>query len=115
MHGADTSQPEGKTGSPVAAAAKPVLQTETIDGGNKVAMTLTQKYSCTACHAVDKGIVGPNFMDIAKKHAGETNHLAAKIKPGGSGVWRSIPMPPQALDETGAKTLAAWLASGAGK
>ena len=76
---------------------------------------MTQKHSCNACHALDKKLVGPAFADIAKKHAGRVDYLAAKIKSGGQGVWGPIPMPPQSLPETDAKAIANWLASGAGK
>ena len=62
-----------------------------------------------------KRLVGPSFTDIAKKHAGKADYLAGKIKSGGSGVWGPIPMPAQALSEADAKTIAAWLAAGAGK
>jgi cytochrome c len=78
-------------------------------------MALLAKNSCTACHGVDKKIVGPGFNEIAKKHAGKVDYLAAKIKSGGSGVWGSIPMPPQSLSDDEAKTIATWIASGASK
>ncbi|WP_367915839.1 cytochrome C [Leadbetterella sp. DM7] len=29
---------------------------------------LLQKYTCTACHTVDKRLVGPSFRDIRKKN-----------------------------------------------
>ena len=35
---------------------------------------LLQKYTCTACHTVDKRLVGPSFRDIRKK-----NYKAEKI------------------------------------
>ncbi len=131
QHGADTTRPEAKLGavapSPVtavpAAAQKPApaskpanapkAESSGVDGN--AALAMAQKYSCTACHGVDKKIVGPSFQEIGKKHAGKVDYLAGKIKSGGSGVWGPIPMPAQALGDTDAKTLAAWLAAGAGK
>ena len=59
---------------------------------------LTQKYGCTACHAVDHKIVGPAFHDVAVKYQGDSGaaaHLTQKIRHGGSGVWGAVPMPPQ--------------------
>ncbi len=82
---------------------------------HKAAIALTQKYSCNACHAMDKKLVGPSFSDIAKKQAGKTDYLAGKIKAGGQGVWGPIPMPAQSLPESDAKVIANWLAHGAGK
>ena len=114
QRGADTTRPEAKAGEPVsvavAAPAKPDAS-----AGTKAAMALLQKNNCTACHGVNNKIVGPAFTDVAKKHAGKADYLAGKIKSGGSGVWGAIPMPPQTLSDAEARTIAAWLASGAGK
>lgn len=79
------------------------------------AIALTQKHGCVACHSIDTKLVGPAFVDVAKKHAGKTDYLAGKIVSGGQGVWGDIPMPPQTLPEADAKAIAAWLASGAPK
>lgn len=127
QRGVDTTQPEGKAPAPGAAAApvaqkaaeaapaRPAARAEPAGADNKAALALTQKYSCTACHAIDKKIIGPSFTEIAKKHAGKEDYLAGKVKAGGVGVWGAMPMPPQSLSEAEAKTIAAWLASGAGK
>ncbi len=79
----------------------------------KDVQALAQKNSCTACHAPERKLVGPSWKEIAAKHKGKTDYLAEKIRTGGSGSWGSVPMPPQALSETDARTLAGWLASGA--
>jgi cytochrome c551/c552 len=136
QHGVDTTRPEMKPGeaapapaassAPAAAApaaaqavaaAKPAAAPKAEASGvdNKAALALTQKNNCTACHAVDKKILGPSFQEIAKKHAGKADYLASKIKAGGSGVWGPIPMPAQTLSDAEAKTIAAWLAAGAAK
>jgi len=108
QHGVDTSRPEGQKGVAPAAtiSVAPVVS---------AAMALAQKNNCTACHAVDKKILGPSFVDIAKKHPAKAEYLAGKIKSGGSGVWGSIPMPAQTLTDADAKLIAAWLAAGAGR
>ena len=126
QRGADTSRPEGKPGaaapmanavvvaqaSPAAPATAPAAGA---GGDNKAAAALAQKNNCMVCHGVDKKIVGPSFNDIAKKHAGKVDYLAGKIKSGGTGVWGPIPMPAQTLSDADAKSIATWLASGAGK
>ncbi len=114
--GVDTTRPEGQgarrpTVASVAAAAPAAAPTS----ASKQAMSLAQKYSCTACHGMDKKLVGPSFADIAKKHAGKAEYLSGKIRAGGSGVWGGIPMPAQSLPESEAKVIAAWLAAGAPK
>ena len=114
QHGADTTRPEAKVGAPAPVAAPAAPKVEAPNGA-KAALALLQKNGCTACHGVNNKIVGPAFTDVAKKHAGKADYLAGKIKSGGSGVWGAVPMPPQTLSEAEAKTIAAWLASGAGK
>jgi cytochrome c len=114
QHGADTTRPEAKAGTPPPAAA-PVAPKAEASSAGKAALALLQKNGCTACHGVNNKIVGPAFADVAKKHAGKADYLAGKIKSGGSGIWGAVPMPPQTLSDAEAKTIAAWLASGAGK
>ncbi len=133
QHGVDTTKPEGKAPTPGAAATAavvvaqvaapvkvadaPKVSTPAPTGGadSKAALALLQKNNCVACHGIDKKIVGPSFADIAKKHAGKADYLAAKIKSGGSGVWGPIPMPAQSLPDADAKAIATWLAAGAAK
>ena len=80
-------------------------------------MQLAQKNACTACHAVDKKLVGPAFQEVAKKYQGQpdaVDKLVASIRQGGSGKWGAVPMPAQpALSEADAKTLAQWVLNGA--
>lgn len=114
QRGSDTTKSEGKLGD----AAGPV----TVVGGagaaaspNAAAIKLTQQHACTACHNIEGKLVGPSFVDIAKKYAGKADYLAGKIKAGGVGVWGEIPMPPQTLPEEDTQAMAAWLAAGAAK
>ncbi len=128
QRGVNTLAPESKApvgeGAVVAQAAPPAAAPAAAPAprpaaadnpAHKAAIALTQKHSCNACHAMDKKLVGPSFADIAKKHAGKVDYLATKIKAGGQGVWGPIPMPAQSLPESDAKTIAVWLANGAGK
>lgn len=103
--------------APAAAPATPTKPAAAAPAGhdNAAAIALTKKNNCVACHAMDTKLVGPAFSAIAKKHAGKTDYLAGKIKAGSTGVWGAIPMPPQSLSESDAKTIAAWLAAGGGK
>ncbi len=54
---------------------------------------VAKKNNCTACHAVDKKVVGPAWKAVAEKYKGDVGHLADKIKKGGAGAWGSMPMP----------------------
>jgi len=116
--GADTTQP-APTGlqrtAPAPASVAPAVATPPV-GGAAVAIALTQKYSCTACHGLDSKLVGPSFRDIGKKHATRSDgvdYMAGKIQSGGAGVWGAIPMPPQSIAESDARTIAQWLSRGA--
>jgi len=58
---------------------------------------LLKKNGCTACHAIDKKLIGPAYVDVAAKYKGDAGaaaKLAEKVKKGGSGVWGQVPMPP---------------------
>ena len=74
---------------------------------------LARKYACTACHQIDKKLVGPAFKDIAAKYADgsvDAKQLAARIKAGGSGKWGAIPMPAQAqVQPADLDAIAAWI------
>ena len=71
---------------------------------------LAKKNNCTACHAIDKKVVGPAFGDIAKKYKGDATakaKLATKIIKGGGGVWGAMPMPASPkISQADAETLA---------
>ena len=69
---------------------------------------LATKYNCTACHAVDKKVVGPSFKDVAAKYAGDASaaaKLEKKVKDGGGGVWGAVPMPPNNVPDADLKAL----------
>ena len=62
-------------------------------------LELATKSACTACHAVDKKLVGPSYKDVAAKYKGNAKAeamLIEKVKKGGVGVWGQVPMPPNA-------------------
>jgi len=58
---------------------------------------LLKKHNCTACHQIDKKVVGPAYKEVAKKYKGQKDiavKLAEKVKKGGQGAWGPVPMPP---------------------
>lgn len=58
---------------------------------------LLKKFGCTACHAIDKKLVGPAYVEVAAKYKGDAGapaKLMEKVRKGGSGVWGQVPMPP---------------------
>lgn len=113
--GADTTKPPlaklpGSSGEGLKHAA------DTQSSAKKGPAALFQSENCAACHAPNAKLVGPSIADISKKYEGQSGaveKLMAKVKAGGSGVWGSIPMPPQAqLSDEDRKTLVVWMLSG---
>jgi cytochrome c len=76
-------------------------------------LDLAKAKNCTACHAVDKKLIGPSYKDVAAKYASDKDavaKLSKKVREGGVGAWGQIPMPanPQvSADE--AATLVKWV------
>ncbi len=85
------------------AAALPALANE----------ELAKKNACTACHAIDKKLVGPAYKEVAAKYKGDAKAeamLIDKVKKGGVGVWGQVPMPPNAaVKDEDVKTLVKWI------
>lgn len=77
---------------------------------------LAKKYACVACHNI-KGAksVGPTYVDVAKKYAGQKDaeaKLAEKVKKGGTGVWGQVPMPPNpSVPDADLRALVKWVLS----
>jgi cytochrome c len=76
---------------------------------------LAKKNACTACHAVDKKVVGPAFKEVAAKYRGDKTaeaKLVKKVKEGGVGVWGQVPMPPNsAVSDKDIQALVKWVLS----
>ncbi len=74
---------------------------------------LAKKSGCVGCHAIDKKVVGPGWMDVANKYKSAKTYsfggkdypleegLLMKVSKGGSGNWGTMTMPPQ--DASGKK------------
>jgi cytochrome c len=78
-------------------------------------LALATKNACTACHAIDKKLVGPAYKEVAQKYRGDKTaeaKLIEKVKAGGVGVWGQVPMPPNAhVKDEDLKTLVKWVLS----
>lgn len=74
---------------------------------------LAKKHNCTACHAVDKKMIGPAYQEVAKKFKGQPDaaeKLTKSVKAGSSGTWGPVPMPPNAgVPDADIKTLVDWV------
>jgi cytochrome c len=74
---------------------------------------LAKKSGCTACHSIDKKLVGPAYKEVAAKYRGDKGaeaKLIDKVKKGGVGVWGQVPMPPNShVKDDEIKTLVKWV------
>jgi cytochrome c5 len=97
------------TASP-APAAKPGAPLDLASG-----QAMMQKDGCIACHAIDKKVVGPAYQDVAAKYKGDSGAMAKltqKVKAGGTGVWGTVPMPPNSwVSDSDITALVTWILS----
>ena len=91
------------------AAAGLMLGTPVLADGQ----ALATKHACMACHKVDAKLVGPALKDVAAKYKGDKTaeaKLVKKVKEGGTGVWGTIPMPPNAqVPDADIKAIVQWI------
>ena len=89
---------------------KSISQIQTSDGEK-----LISRLDCVGCHHKSMKILGPSYLDIAKKYDlndKNINYLSTKIIKGGSGVWGNIPMAAHAtLNKADAKSMAKYILS----
>ncbi len=78
-------------------------------------LTMIQHSDCLNCHAVDRKVIGPAFLEIAQRYAGDPealNRAAGRVISGSSKVWGEVPMLPHSQftpDE--AREMVAWIFS----
>lgn len=83
------------------------------------AQQLIRQYACLSCHAIDRKLVGPAYIDIANKYKNNpaaAKQLAQKIRAGSVGIWGQIPMPAHpTIKDDELKIIAAWILANAPK
>ena len=83
---------------PAKAAAKKSAKSDKAPKLDMKAIEAAMKKSdCFACHSVQRKVVGPAYIEIAKKYKDDketVTKLVAKVKGGGQGVWGAVPMTP---------------------
>ena len=74
---------------------------------------LFQTHDCSTCHAIDTKIVGPAYVDVAKKYAGKpgaVEMLVKAVKDGHVGTWGMVPMPAHPnMPVSQIKTIVEWI------
>lgn len=85
------------TSSTPAPAASVSLEDKYKDNPVFIAGSAKAKESgCTACHMVERKIVGPSYADVAAKYENNAENIAtltAHVINGNVGVWGEVPMP----------------------
>jgi cytochrome c len=82
---------------------------------DKTASALMSKAQCTACHNVERKLVGPSFKQVAQKRKDEKDAVAVivkKVREGGTGAYGQIPMPPNPknkISDADLNKLAEWI------
>ncbi|GLU34024.1 c-type cytochrome [Trinickia caryophylli] len=93
-------------------ASSVALAGETPDG-----FVIARNNACLGCHAVDRKLVGPSFLQVAAKYKGDPQgeaKLVKKVKEGGAGVWGVIPMPAHPrMNDNDVKSVVDWVLAGA--
>ena len=83
------------------------------------ANAIMTKGACTACHQVDKKVLGPGYKEVSAKYKGNAKAKAGellmqKVRNGGMGTWGAIPMPPnpkEKISDDDLKSLVGWILS----
>lgn len=87
---------ESKEGETAATPAEaPAVEDVTQNPDYKAGLALIGKSDCLTCHKTTEKVVGPAYVDVAKKYAGVDTaiaYLSHKIIAGGTGVWGTVPM-----------------------
>ena len=82
-------------------------------GGGDPVQKLLNANACSACHLLDKRVVGPSFREVAAKFTGDVDaaaKLLKKVREGGAGNWGSVPMPPNSqVSDADLRTMVAWI------
>lgn len=95
--GGSSSSTETSTSTPPPAAAPVSLEEKYKDDPVFVSGSAKAKEAgCTACHMIQRKIVGPSYADVAAKYENTDENVAmltAHVINGNVGVWGEVPMP----------------------
>ena len=70
-----------------------------LSSGVNASEELSIRYACVACHELDIPRVGPPFVAVAARYSSGGDEarevLVNRILEGSTGLWGTMPMPPQ--------------------
>lgn len=112
--GANNQNDAGPATSTDTAATAPTTS-GTPEVANQKGLELIGANDCMTCHAIDKKVIGPAYIEVAKKYDNTeavVDTLVSKIKHGGKGNWGEIAMTPHPdLPEADAKEMVKYILS----
>lgn len=95
--GGSNSSTETSTSTPPPAAAPVSLEEKYKDNPVFIEGSAKAKEAgCTACHMIQRKIVGPSYADVAAKYDNNEENvelLTSHVINGNVGVWGEVPMP----------------------
>lgn len=96
--GSSSTTTETTTATPPATTAPVSLEDKYKDDPVFIAGSAkTKEAGCTACHMVERKIVGPSYADVAAKYENNAENVAlltSHVIEGHVGTWGEIQMPP---------------------
>ncbi|HEY0054862.1 MAG TPA: c-type cytochrome [Pedobacter sp.] len=114
VEGAEVSSNATPAAKPKEEATKKSKQAS-VPNDNQKGAKLIAGSDCLACHKEKDKLVGPAYVEVAKKYKdteADINYLAGKVIKGGAGVWGQVPMSPHpALSESDAREMVKYILS----
>lgn len=104
--GGEAKSADAKTAEATASTEAPKLEDK--------ALELIGSKGCTACHAIDKKVIGPAYIDVSKKYEATPemiDSLSHKVIKGGKGVWGDVPMTANNVTPEEAKQMVTYILS----
>ena len=113
--GGESAAPATTPAADTAAAAPAAAAPATAAASGKDGKALIEASDCRTCHQDAAKVIGPAYMDVAKKYPStpaNVKMLAEKIIKGGTGVWGEIPMTPHpAVTQEDAEAMVTYILS----
>ena len=114
--GGESAAPATTPAADTAAAPAPAAEAPaTAAASGKDGKALIEASDCRTCHQDAAKVIGPAYMDVAKKYPStpaNVKMLAEKIIKGGTGVWGEIPMTPHpAVSQEDAEAMVTYILS----
>jgi cytochrome c len=114
--GGESATPATTPAADTAAATAPAAEAPaTAAASGKDGKALIEASDCRTCHQDAAKVIGPAYVDVAKKYPNtpaNVKMLSEKIIKGGTGVWGEIPMTPHpAVSQEDAEAMVTYILS----